>query len=318
MALWCAGTLQSVRADGLVAAPEVDGQSYHFAFDAGPNPGSYTDPNVYQQVDLGNAASPTGGAGVVVAVLDTGATFNHPALVGHYLPGYNAIQPWLPPAEVPDGLVNNAMGHGTMIAGLIAYLAPGAQILPVRVLNGDGIGTLANVIAGIQYATSHGAQVINMSFGTLQPSQALADAIAQAQSAGALVVASAGNDGANILQYPAACDQVLAVTSVNSDDTLSPFSNYGDAISLVAPGNGIRSTYWTGGYASWSGTSFAAPFVAAEAALVISTHPRIKFHPLTNLLCHTAVSVDALNPDYESMLGAGIIDIQAAVGRPGH
>src|SRR5205823_4808057 len=143
---------------------EFWGKQRHFAFDKGPDPGLYINQQAYQQVDLGNAQSVATGAGVVVAVLDTGATFTHPALSAHYILGYNAINPGTEPADVPDGLFNAAVGHGTMVAGILARIAPGAQIMPIRVLDADGMGTMLNVARGVHWAVTHGAKVINMSF----------------------------------------------------------------------------------------------------------------------------------------------------------
>ncbi len=300
--------------EGMVCAPVVEGEQLHFAFDASPDPGGYINQAAYQQVNLVNLNTPAIGTGTIVAVLDTGATFNHPDLIGHYLPGYNTIQPGTPPSDVPDGLTNIAVGHGTMIAGIIAKIDPGAQILPIRVLNADGIGTISNVVVGINYAISQGAKVINMSFGAQQQSTALNNAIAQAQMAGVILVASAGNDNNNSPHYPAAIPGVLGVASLDSDNTKSDFSDFGSYVDLDAPGDGIRSTYWTGGYASWSGTSFAAPFVSGEAALIQDLFPFFNSNTVSTMIVWSAFSINSLNPGYSGMLGAGIIDIGAALG----
>jgi subtilisin family serine protease len=248
-----------------------------------------------------------------VAVLDTGAALNHPALIGHFLPGYNAIYPALPPNDVPDGAANNEVGHGTMVAGIIARLAPQAQIMPVRVLNGDGAGTILNVVKGIQYAIANGAQVINMSFSSSVNSSALNDALDSAEIAGVVLVASAGNENVHIPGTIAAGRGILAVGAVEADNTKSPYSNYGSFIDVVAPGSGIRSTFWDGGYASWSGTSFAAPFVTAEAVLMLSNQPWLTSDVVITVIRKTARSVDGYNPAYKGLLGRGIIDVEAAV-----
>jgi hypothetical protein len=299
--------------DTYLNSPEVNGQPFHFAFDAGPAPGSYLNQQAFYQVHLGNAQHWSRGLGIVVAILDTGATFHHPALKLHYLAGYNVLQPNLPPNDIRDGLFNGAVGHGTMIAGIIARLAPGAKILPVRVLNGDGIGTVLDVVKGIDYAINCGARVLNLSFGTSQWSRALDEALNEASDAGAVIVASAGNDGSSKLHFPAASDNVLAVSSVETNNRKSTYANYGDFITVVAPGSGIRSTYYTGGYANWSGTSFAAPIITAEAVLLLARKPALTGPQIEYLICRTAHSVDIFNPRYLELLGNGLVDIEGAV-----
>lgn len=251
---------------------------------------------------------------MIVAVLDTGATPTHKALWKHLIPGFNAIQGG-DPLDVPDTPTHQAVGHGTMVAGIVARLAPKAQIMPVRVLNSDGVGTMSSVLQGLYYAVSHGANVINMSFGSSgseddDASEALSDALEMAQEAGIVLVASAGNDDSKRVSYPAACEGVLAVAAVEWNDTKSPYSNYGRRVSVVAPGTGIRSAYWTGGYANWSGTSFAAPFVSAEAALLFSANPRVSSGKVRRTILDTAQGVDSVNPAYATLLGKGIIDFR--------
>ncbi|HZT44348.1 MAG TPA: S8 family serine peptidase [Chthonomonadaceae bacterium] len=301
------------QTDTYVASPEFSGTAFHFAFDAGPDPGAYVNQTAYQQVNLAQALKSSTGSGIVVAVLDTGATFSHPALQGHYVGGYNVLNPFLPPDDVADGVTNEAVGHGTMIAGIIARGAPKAQILPVRVLNGDGFGTALDVAIGIDYAVTHGARVLNMSFGSSQNSRALEEALSEAIDAGAVVVASAGNDNTSKNHYPAASPDVLAVTSVESNNVKSSYANFGAYVTVVAPGSGIRSTYYTGGYANWSGTSFATPFITAEVALIFSRHPKLTTSQIEEMVCATAHSVDNFNPRYQEQLGDGIIDMAAAV-----
>jgi subtilisin family serine protease len=299
----------------------------HFAFDRTLNSGAYsTGQGAFQQVNaagsqssqtngvLQAAASLPTGAGVIVAILDTGVAFGHPALQGHLLRGYNALTPGSVPRDVPDGYTNNAVGHGTMIAGLIARLAPDAQILPIRVLNGDGTGCVWTIVAGIHYAVTHGARVINLSFGGPVTSDALEDALDEAEKNDVVVVAAAGNGSAPILEYPAALSGVVAVASVESNDRKSPWSNFGENVALVAPGSNIRSTDWTGGYATWSGTSFAAPFVTAAAVLVRSADPALSTADTVSRLRGTAHSVDRYNPrPYRHKLGSGLVDLTAAV-----
>ena len=253
------------------------------------------------------------GKGVVVAVLDTGATFTHPDLKDHYLPGYNAIHPELPPSEAADGIANYEVGHGTMVAGIIARLAPKAMIMPVRVLNGDGSGTLFDLVKGVDYAVSHGANVISMSFGVSVNSSALNEALDAAELAGIVLVASAGNDNSSNAISPTVSRGTISVAALEADNKKAPYSNFGSFVRVSAPGSNIRSTYSDGGYASWSGTSFAAPFVSAEAALILSAKPTLTSEGVTSIIRGTAHSVDNANPAYRGKLGNGVIDITSAV-----
>ncbi|HLJ54409.1 MAG TPA: S8 family serine peptidase, partial [Chthonomonadaceae bacterium] len=204
-------------------------------------------------------------------------------------------------------------GHGTMVAGIIARLAPQAQIMPIRVLTGDGTGTLFDLVQGIHFALNHGARVVNMSFGCSGHSSALNDVLDEAARDGIVLVASAGNDNVNQPLTPAFGRGAIAVASVEADNTKSLYSNFGSYIDVAAPGSGVQSTYWDGGYATWSGTSFAAPFVAAEAALMLSNLPSLKAESVVSIIRKTAHSVDNVNPLYKGLLGNGIIDIESAV-----
>ena len=299
--------------DTYMVTPEVDGDPFHFPVDRSMAPANYFAQRAFTQVKVGDTLFKNIGAGVVIAVLDTGATFNHPALANHYIQGYNALCPANPPQDIPDGKNNNDTGHGTMIAGIIARLAPGAKIMPVRVLNGDGVGTVLSVAEGIDYAVSHGANIINLSLGSIKPSQALSEAVEEANEAGVLIVCAAGNGGSSHPYYPAAYDGVLAVSSVDPLNRKSSFANYGSYISVVAPGNSIRSAYWNGGYATWSGTSFSVPFVCAEAALIMAKYPLMNSDQVSEWIQNTSLNVNKNNPAYSDKLGEGIIDIESAI-----
>jgi subtilisin family serine protease len=308
--------------DTYVVSPEVSGEPFHFAFDLSARPAAYALSATYVQVGLGRI-NPVGraklppplatGSGIVIAVLDTGATFTHPDLKGHYLPGYNAIDPALPPTEAADGIMNYEMGHGTMVAGIIARLAPKALIQPVRVLNGDGSGTLLDLVKGIRYAVTHGARIISMSFGSSAKSGALNDALGDAENAGILLVAAAGNDNADSSNTPTVNHGAVVVAALDAANKKTAFSNFGSFVRVSAPGANIRSTYSDGRYASWSGTSFSAPFVSAEAALMLSVNHALTAEGVKSLIRKTAHPIDDMNPAYKGQLGNGVIDIDAGV-----
>ena len=243
----------------------------------------------------------TKGRGAVIAVLDTGADLAHPDLAPNL---------WTNPGEVPgngidddgdgyvddvhggnvlshDGNVQDGHGHGTEMAGAAAGVggnrigvtgvAPEARIMPVKVLGDDGSGNTDSVVAGVQYAVAHGADVINLSMNGPEDSQALDEVLAAARAAGVTVVASAGNDGANrdtTPSYPASSPGVLAVAATATDGGLTPFSAYGKSVPLSAPGEDVLSTARGGRYETSSGTSIASAQVSGAAALLAAARPQ--------------------------------------------
>lgn len=162
-----------------------------------------------------------------------------------------------------------AYGHGTMVAGIIHLVAPMARLMPVKVFAADGTATISQIVEGIYWAVDHGADVINMSFSTKAPSDALADAIGYADSEGVICVAAAGNDGLPEVVFPAVYSSVIDVASTNNFEVRSLFSNYGRPIEVAAPGEAVITTYPGNHYAVVWGTSFSSPLVAGAAALLV-------------------------------------------------
>jgi serine protease len=258
----------------------------------------------------------TRGAGIVVAVVDTGVA-PAPDLAGHVLPGWNIL------ARNDDATDDN--GHGTHVAGTIAEIggnglaesgvAPEASILPVKVLDATGGGTDADVAAGIVWAADHGARIINLSLGGDEESAVLADGVAYARSKGVLLVAAAGNDGGPV-GVPARLAGVLAVGAVDANRVRAPFSAGGRALDLVAPGVGIlqQTLDGAGGYAdrSWSGTSMASPQVAGVAALTLAAGRAKTALGVARLLTRTALDLGVAGRD--PAYGAGLVRADAALG----
>ena len=260
----------------------------------------------------------TRGAGVVVAVVDTGVA-PAPDLDGRLLPGWNVL------ARSEDAADDN--GHGTHVAGTVAEVgdnglaesgvAPEASILPVKVLDSTGAGSDADVAAGIVWAADHDARIINLSLGGSQPSTVLADGVAYARTRGVLIVAAAGNDGGAV-GVPARLAGVIAVGAVDSTRVRAPFSAGGRALDLVAPGVDIlqQTLDGVGGYAdrSWSGTSMASPQVAGVAALALAAGRAKTAAGLARLLTRTALDLGA--PGRDPAYGAGLVRADAALGVP--
>ncbi len=204
---------------------------------------------------------------------------------------------------------NPAHGHGTLVAGIIAGMAPQAMIMPLRAFDDHGSSDVFTITKAIYWAVQHGAHVINMSFGTMEYSRTMKNAIDYANSANVVLVASAGNNNTSSPQYPAAFDKVLTVAATDLYDRKASFSNYGRNIFVDAPGVNIISTYPGGYYAIVSGTSFSAPMAAAEAALMKSLNGSFSKSDMAN----GTVDIEDKNPRYEDGLGEGRIDVLSAL-----
>jgi thermitase len=204
-------------------------------------------------------------------------------------------------------------GHGTMVAGLIHLVAPNSQLMPLKAFAADGTGSEANIIQAIYYATDHNASVINMSFELPQISDAMMKAINYAARNGVICVASAGNDMATTLVYPAAFGNVISVGSVSSAGQQSTFSNYGpDLVQIGAPGEGLITTYPGKHYAQVWGTSFSAALVSGTASLLIQTvnnsvSIQLQVGDLQRAISHAGTC------GTNGSLGAGCLDINQAV-----
>ena len=261
-------------------------------------------------VPLGDAS------GQKVAVVDTGVDGGHPDLSGVVLPGYDAFTPG------GDGR-NDANGHGTHVAGIVAALtgngagveglARGAKILPVKVLEDDGSGFSSDVAQGILWAIGNGATVINLSLGAPTTSAVVDQAIREAISKGVVVVAASGNEGAkgNPVMWPAALPEVVSVGATDDTDARASFSGYGDWLDLVAPGVQIASTM-NGEYMYSSGTSMAAPYVSASAALLRTRYPALSPVQVGEHLRATAEDLGPAGKDAE--YGTGLVDPLKAMG----
>ena len=293
-------TLEALR-DRLRAAPGVLRVEDNAPMAVAKNP---NDPGFEQQYALAESADNDIDAPAAwnrlttcatVAVLDTGIQLNHPDLKQNlwtngketnngldddgngYVDDVNGVD-----TVTGRGSGEDENGHGTHVAGIIGArgnngrgisgLCWKVKIINVRIMDADGRGYVAQQVAGIEYALRAGAKVINCSFGGPDSSDVMRDAIAEARKQGALIVAAAGNDGVDTDKrpfYPASYpdSNVLSVAATDDRDRLASFSNYGDkTVDLAAPGDAVGSTYLRSDYRYMSGTSMAAPYVAAAAA----------------------------------------------------
>ncbi|MCA9728759.1 MAG: S8 family serine peptidase, partial [Candidatus Eisenbacteria bacterium] len=239
----------------------------------------YVDQSVTERIGLDLAHAVSRGAGITVAVVDGGVDPNHEALVGHLASdGWDFVDEDGDPTETANGidddgdsLIDEGFGHGTMVAGIVALVAPEATILPIRILDDEGRTTAFRVCKAIRYADDHGAKVINLSLGVPQRVDAIGFQLEEVGQSRALAVAGAGNENrSSPAYYPAADERAIMVAALDSMDVKAGFSDWGSKVELCAPGTGIRSAFPDGGWALGSGCSFATPFVSGAAALYLS------------------------------------------------
>jgi subtilisin family serine protease len=210
-------------------------------------------------------------------------------------------------AAMLDGTPDSAFGHGTEVMGVIHLVAPTAKLLPLKAFQANGTGNLSDILRAIYYAVQNNANVINMSFDLTSSSTELADALQYATSQSVVCIASAGNDGADEIVYPAALQSSVAgVASTNDLDQRSSFSNYGDQIVwLAAPGEEIVTTYPFDSYAAASGTSFSAPFVSGTADLLINLKGSANQSQAESALTHEQY----IGPN----MGYGLLDVYSTL-----
>ena len=235
----------------------------------------------WDQVDLPEAQNiaTRRGAGVKVAVIDTGLDLSHPAFAGKLAPR-SEWKDYVDGDTYPQEVYGDNYGHGTGVADIIVQVAPNVTILPIRVLGPDGSGDTTDVVAAIDHAIRVGADIINLSLGTEGEEKALKELVKYARKQDVLLVASAGNNAQENILYPARhSGEVLSIGSVDRYDDISSFSAYGKDLSLMAPGEYIYTAAPDNSVAYWSGTSFAAPIVTGAAALALgetATYPKLK------------------------------------------
>lgn len=295
---------------------DAESRQQSFAFDDGlGSPEQYLEQSASRTIGLDAAHAVSLGAGIKVAILDTGADLTHPALLGHITGGIDFVQGDASPAEAlngvdddGDGRTDEAYGHGTHVAGLVALAAPQAQLLVVRVLDADGRGDINNVASGLRWAVQNGARVINLSLGMLRASDAIQDAMDDAESQGVVVIASAGNWGAeNPKEYPARSSHASAIAACDSAQTPAAFTSYAGYVRLSAPGVALRSAYPGGLYRLWSGTSMSAPLVSGTAALLFAQNPGWTDRDVLQQMQDRSRAIVGATSQQNGKLGAGVL-----------
>lgn len=319
--------LDRIRKSGEVE--DIEPNYYLTAFSA-PNDPYYKYQWHLDLIGMPQAWEFPAGAPVVVAVIDTGIAKVEDLDAGRFVDAHNFV--------AGNDNAEDDHGHGTHVAGTIAQLtnngvgtagaAPNVKLMPLKVLNSSGYGTLSDVAAAIRYAADHGASVINMSLGGPFPSRILHKAVIYAHDKGVVVVCAAGNSGGKGISYPANYEEAISVSAVRYDRQLTWYSSYGKGLTIAAPGGDLNvdqnedglmdgvlqntldpQDTSRQGYFLFQGTSMATPHVAAAAALLVS-HGVTDPERVREVLQKSATPVKGGSPDE---YGAGVLNVDAAL-----
>lgn len=314
-------------------APEARGNSWSI----GGGTTQYVNQWFRDPLRIAQAHKQTQGADTKIAVLDTGIDLNHPAFAGRLIQGYDFVDNDNDPSEEGIAGQNAGFGHGTHVAGLASLVAPQAQIMPIRVLDENGVGNIWVLAEALAYAadpdgnplTNDGADVINLSLATRRQTTLLANIIGEIGCGGdddiklgddenncqnpgqkgIVVVAGSGNRNSSIQEFPAAenLEGLISVAASNQSDQLASFSNYGSWVNIAAPGQSILSSVPGGNYGTWNGTSMSTPLVSGAAALIRSQNTDWTAFQTVERIIGSADEIQGPNPPLKRLDVAGCV-----------
>jgi serine protease len=317
--------LKELKKSPLSKDTEYIEANYLYHISSVPNDPQYSSQWNFRDINVEQAWDETKGAGVTVAVIDTGVSIVPDLKLTKFVTGYDFVK------NKDDASDDN--GHGTHVAGTIAQstnngygvagIAYEASIMPLKVLASSGGGTVADIAEAIKFAADNGANVINMSLGGGGASSMMEEAIKYAHNKGVVIVAAAGNEGRNAASYPARYPDVISVAATNPGGDKADYSNFGAGVDISAPGgraegkddsgkiiqNTINPATGESVFIGFPGTSMAAPHVSGVAALIRSTGVETP-DEIRNILLQSARKV---GEDHLNHFGSGHLDANAAV-----
>lgn len=303
--------------DGKVSIPEAVGQKGGSIPVIGDRTTLYQrNALMLQQIGWNSNLAFSTGRPVTLSILDTGLSPNQPALWSKVVASANFVETSEPYDVLQNedtngnGLADEAVGHGTMVAGVVDQIAPNVNLAIARVADSDGFATAWSIIKGLTFSVNAQAEVANISLGTLNHIRALEKALEWCDEKNLTVVAAIGNDGTNRAAYPAKIGRVIGVGGLLPDDTKAPFSNWDHTCDASAPATGIYSQSWTGELGLWSGTSFAAPMVSGAIADCLRRTGSVPTRSWLSSLAASGRNIDRINLRYRGQLGSGL-DIAA-------
>jgi serine protease len=317
--------LKELKRSSLRQDTEYIEANYLYQASAVPNDPQYSQQWNFRDINVEQAWDETRGAGVTVAVIDTGVSIVPDLKSTKFVAGYDFVK--------NKDEVSDDHGHGTHVAGTIAQstnngygvagIAYEASIMPLKVLASSGGGTVADIAEAIKFAADNGADVINMSLGGSGASNMMEEAIKYAHNKGVVIIAAAGNEGRNAASYPARYPDVISVAATNPGGDKASYSNFGAGVDISAPGgsaegegdngkiiqNTINPATGESVFVGFPGTSMAAPHVSGVAALIKSTGVETP-DEIRNILLQSTRKVEE---DHLNHFGSGHLDANAAV-----
>jgi subtilisin len=309
-----------LKRDPNIERVEEDGKCYAlYTVESQPSPMAETVPWGVDRIKAPLAWDITKGKGIKVAVCDTGIDYTHPDLRPNYKGGISFV-----PTESDPKDFNR---HGSHVSGTIAAamndsgvigVSPSAYLYAVKVLDSNGSGNWSWLIAGIQWCITNGMHVLNMSLGAPSGAPSALEAMCNlAWNRGLILVAAAGNSNPALPDpgFPAKYNSVIAVSAIDSANTIAPFSCRGTKIELCAPGVNVLSTVPGGGYSNLSGTSMACPHATGVVALALSSHRWPPDNLVQNIAIRRLLAVTAENlgiPGRDNLYGFGRVNGEEA------
>lgn len=256
------------------------------------------------------------GRRVRIAILDTGLAPSATALWSKVDASRNFVESGRPAYDQPtgndtsgEGIPDEAVGHGTVVAGIVDAVAPNCRLVVARVANSDGFASSWDILQAIQFAVLNGAEVVNISLASRERSLLVELVIREAELAGVTVVASIGNDNRHDAYEPAGTSTVVTVSAVDLNAQKASFSNWHAYADVAAPGTSVVSLDWDGAGVQWAGTSFSAAFVSGAIGDCLRRRNRNLPLLVRWALDISGENIDDRNPSYQGKLGK-LLDVQ--------